>query len=75
MSGEASVWEPRTLNTTPIATTTELEDVGNAINTDTLKVAGYMVYNTTTSKPVWAVGPDADSLWNLSDSTLAHTPV
>lgn len=56
------------------ATTAELAAIGNAVNT-TGKVAGRMVFNTTTNKPVWAVGANANSVWNDATGTLAHTPV
>jgi hypothetical protein len=60
---------------TPTATTTELADITNAINTTVLKVAGYMVFNTTTGAPVWAIGAADGSVWNDATGTLAHTPV
>ena len=57
------------------ATTTELEDIADAINTGADKVAGYMVFNTTDGAPVWAVGAADGSVWNDATGTLAHTPV
>lgn len=60
---------------TPTATTAELIDYTDAINTTALKVAGYMVFNTTTGAPVWAVGANDTSVWNDATGSLAHTPV
>lgn len=57
------------------ATTTELEAIANAINTDDSKVAGFNVFNTTTGSPVWAVGSTDGAVWNDGTGTLAHTPI
>jgi len=57
------------------ATTAELADVSDAINTGAAKVQGYQVYNTTTDAPVWAAGNADGSVWNDATGTLAHTPV
>ena len=56
------------------ATTAALAAVGNAINTSS-KSVGRMVFNTTTSKPVWAAGADANSVWVDATGATAHTPV
>jgi len=56
------------------ATTTELADVSDAINTSN-KAIGKMVFNTTTGAPVWAVGTAAASVWNDATGSTAHTPV
>lgn len=55
------------------ATTANLVAIGHAINT-TGKVAGKMVFNTTTNKPVFAAGATAGALWLNPDATTAHTP-
>lgn len=60
---------------TPTATTAELEDVADAINTTTLKVAGYMVFNTSTNKPVWAAGAGDGDVWVNATGATDHTPV
>lgn len=63
--------------TTPapaVSTTAALAAVGNAINTAS-KSAGRMVLNTTTSKPVWAVGAAAADVWVDATGATAHTPV
>lgn len=60
---------------TAVATTVELEDITDAINTDTAKVAGYMVFNTTTGAPVWAIGDADGDVWNDATGAVAHTPV
>ena len=57
------------------ATTTELVDNSHSINTSGLKVAGYMVFNTTTGAPVWSVGSADGSIWNDSTGSTKHTPV
>ncbi len=56
------------------ATTAQLAAIADQINTVN-KVAGRMVFNTTTGKPVWSVGATAASVWNDATGTLAHTPV
>ncbi len=58
-----------------VSTTAALEQLINAINTSSDKVAGYMLFNTTTSKPVWAVGPNDNSVWVDATGTTVHTPV
>jgi len=57
------------------ATTTELADITDAINTGARKVAGFEVFNTTTSIVVWAVGAADGSLWLNATGATAHTPV
>lgn len=66
--------EYETLSTPFVSTTAALAAVGNAINT-TDKHQGKMVWNSTTSKPVWANGPLAADLWKDSTGATAHTPV
>lgn len=56
------------------STTAALAAIGNAINT-TGKVTGKMVFNTTTSKPVYALGATAGSVWVDATGVTAHTPV
>ena len=57
------------------STTTALADVTAAINTGANKVAGYMVFNTTTGAPVWATGNADADVWNDATGTTAHSPV
>lgn len=56
-------------------TTTNLEDVTHAINTGDNKVAGYMVWNSTTGLPLWADGPAAADTWSAATGTATHSPV
>lgn len=56
------------------ATTAELEDETHSINTSE-KWIGKQVFNTTTGKPVYAVGTLAVDAWNDAVGALAHTPV
>jgi len=56
------------------ATTTQLADVTDPINTDK-KNAGKDVINTTTSRRIYASGNGASANWNFMDGTVAHTPV
>lgn len=56
------------------STTAALAAVANAINTGG-KFAGKMVFNTTTGKPVWAVGPLAADVWKDATGATAHTPI
>lgn len=57
------------------ATTTELEDVTDNINTSPLKIEGYQVFNSTTNIPVWATGNVAGNVWVNATGATAHTPV
>lgn len=57
------------------ATTAELEDITDAINTAAAKELGFMVLNTTTGLTVFAAGSADGSLWHFYDETTAHTPV
>lgn len=56
------------------ATTTQLVDKTNTVNT-TYKKAGRSIFNTTTGKPVWAVGSNATDVWKDATGATAHTPV
>jgi len=60
---------------TAVTTTTALADVSDAINTAAGKVDGAMVFNTTTNKPVWAIGSAAADLWVDATGSTAHSPV
>lgn len=55
--------------------TTSLEDVTHEVNTMAFKETGFQVFNTTTSKPVWAAGSADADVWVESDGTTEHTPV
>lgn len=59
----------------PNATTTELTDKDYPVNTLDSKQPGYMVFNTTTSKPVYAAGSLNTSVWVDATGSTAHTPV
>lgn len=68
----------QSLLTTPAtetATTTQLADITAEINTSDNKVAGYMVWNSTTGIPVWADGSGAGDTWSGADGLVDHTPV
>ena len=56
------------------ATTTQLEDISDDINVLTPQI-GKMIYNTTTSKPVWKQTASAAGLWTDATGATAHTPV
>lgn len=56
------------------ATTAELDDIADAINTGAAKVQGYQVYNTTTDNPCWAVGAADGDIWVDGAGTTVHTP-
>ena len=60
---------------TPRATTAELEDISNPINTGAAKVLGYSVLNTTTGVTVFAAGSANGSVWHYYNESTAHTPV
>ncbi len=57
------------------ATTTELEQDTDPINTDPAKVLGYQVFNSTTGIPVWAAGSGDTDVWVNATGATAHTPV
>jgi len=59
----------------PTSTTTALTSISNAINTSAQKVAGTVIFNTTTGAPVYAVGNADGSVWNDATGATAHTPV
>lgn len=56
-------------------TATNLADITHAINTGAAKVAGYQVWDSTNSRPVWAVGNADGSVWVDGGGTTVHTPV
>ena len=56
------------------ASSTNFEDKTSAVNT-VGKYLGWMVWDTTSGKPVYANGALATSTWVFSDGTLAYTPV
>ena len=62
-------------NVRPEATTTQLVDIADPINTSADKVLGRAVLNTTTGVTVFASGALDGSVWHYYDSTTAHTPV
>ena len=61
-------------NSTEQETTADLEDITSSINTIG-KYIGKPVWNTTTSRIVWAVGAATNDVWTFADGTTAHTPV
>jgi len=57
------------------ATTAELEDITDDINLFNNKQEGYSVFNSTTNKPVYAVGNLAADVWVDGTGATVHTPV
>ena len=57
------------------STSAALLAVGNAINTDAAKVAGYSVWDATVDQMVWAVGAAAGDVWVDGAGVTVHTPV
>lgn len=57
------------------ATTAQLADITDSINTDNAKRQGYRVFNSTTNIPVWAVGATDGAVWVDATGATAHTPV
>ena len=51
-----------------------LNSSSNAINTGAEKVQGYMVYNTDTDNPCWAVGSADADLWVDGAGSTVHSP-
>ncbi len=62
-------------DTARAATTANFVEGLSAINKAADKVAGFMVFNTTTGAPVWATGNAATDVWNDATGATAHTPV
>lgn len=61
--------------TVKTATTAQLNNLSHAINTVAAKVVGASVFNTDTSKPVWALGDTDAAAWVDATGTTVHTPV
>jgi hypothetical protein len=57
-----------------VYTTTQLEDIEDAVNTAN-KYAGRLVWNSTTGLPLWADGDAAGDTWSLATGVATHTPV
>jgi hypothetical protein len=57
------------------ATTAELIDITNPVNTDASKVLGYQVLNSDTGATVFASGSTDGAVWHYYDESTAHTPV
>lgn len=55
-------------------TTTNIEDAAHDVNTNAGKVEGAMIWNSTTNKPVWAVGNTDEAAWVDATGTTVHTP-
>ncbi len=58
----------------PTETSTNLDDVGHAVNTGALKIQGTVIYNSTTDNPVYAVGNAAADIWVDGAGTTVHSP-
>jgi hypothetical protein len=67
--------EIKTANYPDEATTTQLTDITDPINTSADKVLGRMVLNASTGVMVFASGNTDGAVWHFYDSTTAHTPV
>ncbi len=57
------------------ASTANLEDIANAVNTSGGKVQGAEVYNRDTDNPVYATGSSDGAAWVNGIGTTVHTPV
>jgi hypothetical protein len=58
----------------PAYTTTQLPDIGHAVNTSDNKKDGTMVWNTTTNKPVFAAAATAGASWYDATGSVVHNP-
>lgn len=56
------------------ATTSQLEDIAHRVNNED-KYAGKMVWNVTTTKPVFATNAMAGGTWRDATGAIVHTPV
>ena len=54
--------------------TTSLNDITNIANTSQAKQAGFVVWNNTLNRPVWAVGAGDSDIWVDANGTTVHTP-
>lgn len=61
-------------NQVAVATTAQLIDITDFINTSTLKEEGFMVFNSTTNKVVWAIGNADGDVWVDATASTIHTP-
>lgn len=61
--------------TYPSYTSTELDAVGNAVNTSASKVAGSTVFNSTTGHLVTAVGAADGDVWKDGAGNTINSPV
>lgn len=57
------------------ATSAELLDIADAVNTGAAKVQGFQMYDTTLDQPVWAVGAADGDIWVDGVGATVHTPV
>ncbi len=57
----------------PVVTTANLNAIGNLVNTFH-KFTGKKAFNSTTSMPVYAIGPAAGDVWVDATGTTAHSP-
>ena len=60
--------------TPPSYDTTSLADIAHAVNVSSTKKAGYMVWNNSLLKPVWAVDTGGAAIWVDANGTTVHTP-
>jgi hypothetical protein len=56
------------------ATTVELDDITDPINTANRKVIGFMCFDTTLFTPVWASGSADGDTWRDSAGVVVNTP-
>ena len=54
--------------------TTSLADITHIANTSQAKQAGFMVWNYTLNRPVWAIGAGDSAIWVDAAGTTVHTP-
>ena len=72
-SGTNTGWNVTSPFAPATGTTSNFTSIASDLNTKG-KVAGKMAFNTTTSKPVWATGSTAASVWVDATGATAHTP-
>ena len=58
----------------PSANNEQLNSITSDINTTADKEDGYYCWNNFASRPVWALGTGAETVWVYADGTVAHTP-
>jgi hypothetical protein len=58
----------------PNYATVDLVDITHLVNTSNAKQPGFMIWNYTINRPLWAVGSGDSAIWVDAAGTTVHTP-